>query len=520
MTFKFKRKPRRHQAEALRLWGGRDAFALLMEQGTGKTKVVIDFACQRYAEGAIDALLVLAPTDVAMGWVIDALPKDMSPQVPYVSAWYESNPLVSHRKVMDRVWDRDFVGLRVITMHYEALSGSKGQQYLATFLNTFRTLLAADESSAIKNITAKRSEFAVDISDRAPYRVILNGTPITRGPFDAYAQFRFLDTEILPFESYFAFKAHFCEMEDPKTSFLLRHIVQRANQNRGKGSESGKRKLSIHQLQMPVRVDGKVQYRNLTELQKLIAPYSYRVLKVDCLDLPPKEYSKRYIQLTPEQRKLYDSVRDNLITELDLGSISPAMKMTRMLRLQQILGGYVMFDGDTELTPLFASLKDNPRLESVGNVFEQCSGKLIVWSRFVREVDDIDAYLTERFKDKGFHGVKHYGPENDPKVREDNKKRYINDPDCRWFVGTQKAGARGLDGLQAVTSAVYYYSNSFSLDDRLQSEDRAHRDGTTGTVSIYDAIARGTLDDRLVDDLRNKKDVADIITGDPKLDWI
>lgn len=271
-------------------------------------------------------------------------------------------------------------------------------------------------------------------------------------------------------------------------------------------------------------------YCNLDELQILIAPHSYRVTKSDCLDLPEKLYSKRYVELSPTQRTLYNSLKKDIVAEFNGKVMSAPLALTKLLRLQQIVGGYFVPDQDMLIDPdgefiTTAGLnkpipepidKVNPRVESLIELLEETNGKVIIWARFRSEILAICSAIARTFGTKS--AVEYHGGV-DNKDRSDNIQRFQTQDDCRFFIGHVQAGGKGLT-LHAATTVVYY-SNDFSLENRLQSEDRAHRIGQKNNVTYIDFVASKTLDEKIVNTLREKKNVADLITGDTSLDsWI
>lgn len=493
----FKTKPYEHQKVGFMKSRDLPYFALLMEQGTGKTKVTIDTACWLYGRGKIDAVLVIAPNGVHANWVINEIPAHAPDHYEPRAAIYRSSMSKEEEKTLCSVLSPETSGLRIVAVNIEALTTKKGLAFVKNFLITFNTLLVLDESSVIKNPTALRTKNLLKISIHAKYRRILTGTPVTQGPLDVFTQFSFLDPHILHTQSYYAFRNRYALMKEMRTS-------------------AGKSFMNV------------VGYTNLDELQRLIAPHSYRVTKVECLDLPDKLYSKRYVSLSDTQRKLYNTLRKSVIAELNGRVMSADLAITKLLRLQQIVGGFFVPDdelwlcddlhGDENITGYHpvAIDKSNPRVESLIELAQETQGKLIIWARFRAEIDAITYRLRETF---GYPSVVEYHGGVEPSERSRNIHTFQNDESCRFFVSNTKTGAKGLT-LHAA-STVVYFSNDFSLDNRLQSEDRAHRIGQKNNVMYVDFVAENTLDEKIVQTLRSKKEIADLITGDnPIENWV
>lgn len=478
-----KHKPFAHQLKAYELGKGKRFFAYLCEQGTGKSKMIIDKTAYLWSEGHIDSLLVVAPNGVHENWIINEIPEHMPDWVNFRSASWHSAMKKSEQAAVDEVLDPAFDGLRIIAMNVEAFQykQGKGVKFAELFLKSTNCHFVIDESSRIKSPGAARTKTILRLGRQAEARAILTGTPITQGPLDLYSQFGFLSPDILGHKSFFTFKNHYAVWE------------RKVNRKTGREYPSLK------------------GYRNLSDLQEKIAPHSFRVLKDDCLDLPDKIYERRYVPLSEEQRKLYNQIRKQVVTELESGQVITVQEaMVRMLRLQQVIGGFVpVDDGKPEPIP-----GDNPRIESMLELIEETSGSIIIWARFVAELRLIRNILIDNY---GPESVACWWGEIRQEDRQDGLLRF-QQGESRFFIGQQHSAGYGLTLHKA--SSVIYYSNDFSLEARLQSEDRAHRIGQRNNVLYTDMEARGTIDSRIIAALRSKKSIADSITGDKLRDWI
>jgi SNF2 family DNA or RNA helicase len=491
--YSFKTTPFKHQLEVFLDSRDREFFALLMEQGTGKSKVIVDTTAWLYGQGEIDSLLVVAPNGVHRNWILNELPIHMPEYVDYEAAWYASGPNKKEKEAINKVLNQK--GLKIIAINVEALATVNGVTFARDFIINSNCLMVIDESTTIKNPKAVRTKAAIKLGNHAKFRRILTGTPITQGPLDAYTQFNFLDPTILNESSFYGFRNRYAIMKEMRTSARSFMVVD--------------------------------YYVNLDELKDKIAPHSFRVLKTDCLDLPEKLYQKRYVELSKEQAKLYKELKKEALIEFEGGSMSMTMAMTRFLRMQQVIGGFfqpdVEIDFDEEMNPIIQDRKPpipigdkNPRIESLIDLCKETQGKMIIWARFRAEIAAIVEKLHHEF---GRHSVVEYHGGVDNAQRSANIQAFQNDPQCLYFVGHVQAGGKGLT-LHAA-STVVYYSNDFSLENRLQSEDRAHRIGQTKNVTYVDMVAIDTLDANIVDVLRDKKNVSDMVTGDiPLENWL
>lgn len=500
--FIFKTQPRAKQLEALCLSANKKVFALHMEQGTGKTKVIIDTAAYLYSHGNIDGMLIVAPNGVQLGWILDQIPIHMPAHVPVVSAvWNRNKP-----KEVERVFVRDVMGLRVLAINYEALITPKGKDLVSRFLRVYRSLWVNDESHRLKNSKSKAAEYCLAFGRLAAYRRNLTGTPATESPIDLYSQFNFLDPGILGFSTLTSFRAHFAHIEPP-SSPLVKYVMDKlvAKYGRDRAAKMAPQLISKDK-------DGRPMYRNLEYLRSLIAPYSFRCLLSECADLPAVIYEKRYVTLEPEQRRMYNSLRDTMLLELrEQGVMSVPLAITRLMRLQQIVGGFAP-DEEGVGQAIFNTI---PKLTALDDIVEDFPGKIVIWARFTNELRMIADHLTAL----GF-GVARYWGDQGREERLENKQRFLTDQNCRFFVSQPRVGGTGLDGLQEVSNTTVYYSNEFPLTLRLQSESRTNRIGQTRPGVVIDIEAIDTLDRKIIETLRDKKELADCINGDTIKEWM
>ena len=307
----------------------------------------------------------------------------------------------------------------------------------------------------------------------------MTGSPVTKSPMDLFSQCGFLDPMALGQSSYFAFQNRYA-------------VVQRKTF----GSRS---------------FNDIVGYRRLDELNGILTGFSARTLKKDCLDLPDKIYVKRNVALTSEQTTIYEQMRRFALAQLERGELATtASVLTQLMRLQQICCGYIESD-EGRLQVL-----DNNRITELMNVVEENSGKAIIWCNYVYGIQEIIKNLTAVY---GADSVAAYYGATKQEDRQDIVKRF-EDPDSplRFFVGHPKTGGYGITLNEA--STVIYYSNSYDLESRLQSEDRAHRIGQKKSVTYVDLIAPDTIDEKIVEALRNKINLADQVLNEETKNWL
>jgi len=476
MNYKFKTKPYAHQITALEKSWNKENFAYFMEMGTGKTKVLIDNVAMLYDKGKIDGALIIAPKGVVKTWYEQELPTHLPDHIENVSVLWQPNITKTQQEKLDTLFEIDSA-LHILIMNVEALSTDKGVKFATKFINSHKTMMAIDESTTIKTPSARRTKNIIKIGLNAKYKRIMTGSPITKNPLDLYTQCEFLDPWLLDFASYYAFRNRYAEM---KTMHIRGRSIQVVD-----------------------------KFQNLGELSDIVKEFSYRVLKEDCLDLPPKVFIKRHITLTADQKRVYEQMKEQALAVLN-GKVTTTMTvLTQLMRLHQITCGYVTADDGT------TQQVESNRLNELMSILEDTDGKAIIWANYQLSVGEIIQKIIKVYGPDSY--VHYYGltPQED---RQDFIRKFQNDPKCRFLIGTPQTGGYGITLTQANT--VIYYSNGYDLEKRLQSEDRAHRIGQTKTVTYVDIIAEDTVDEKIVKALRNKINIASEVMGEELRDWI
>jgi len=476
MNYKFRLKPYAHQLTALEKSWNKENFAYFMEMGTGKTKVLIDNMSMLYDKGKIDGALIIAPKGVVKTWYEQELPTHLPRHIDNTTVLWQSNITKSQQEKLDSVLENEML-LHILVMNVEALSTEKGVNFARKFINSHKTLMAIDESTTIKTPTARRTKNIILLGKQAKYKRIMTGSPITKNPLDLYTQCEFLDPWLLDFTSYYAFRNRYAEM---KTMHLRGRSIQVVS-----------------------------EFKNLGELSETVKTFSYRVLKEDCLDLPPKNFIKRHITLTPAQKKVYEQMKKAAMAVLN-GKVTTTMTvLTQLMRLHQITcGHFTADDGSVQEV-------ESNRLNELMSILEETEGKAIIWANYQRDVAQIIEHIEKKYGEGSI--VDYYGltPQED---RQDNIRKFQNDSNCRFLIGTPQTGGYGITLTQANT--VIYYSNGYDLEKRLQSEDRAHRIGQKKTVTYVDLICEDTVDEKIVKALRDKINIASEVMGEQLKDWI
>ena len=476
MNYKFKTRPYAHQLTALEKSWQREYYAYFMEMGTGKSKVLLDNAALLYDQGKIDGLLIIAPKGVYKNWYAQEIPEHFPEHIEKVTVLWQANITKGQSKKLGRLF-KTGEELQILIMNVEAFSTQKGVEFAAKFLSCHQTMLVVDESTTIKNREAKRSKNICKLALHSRYRRILTGSPVTKSPLDLFSQCEFLRSELLDHSSFYTFRQRYAIMR--KMNF-------------------GGRSVEIP-----------IGYRNLPELSEKLKAFSYRVLKDDCLDLPPKTFMKRVIQLSPDQLKAYNQMKQLALAYLNGKSMTTATVLTQLMRLQQITCGHFKADDGTT-----QEIKNN-RIDELINVLHEVKGKAVIWAHWQRDVNLIIKALVKEFGNGCC--VDYFGltPQHE---RQENIRKFQEDEKVRFFVGTPQTGGYGITLTAA--STMIYYSNGYDLEKRQQSEARIDRIGQTRPMTYIDIICEDTVDERIVKSLRKKVDIATQIMGEELKDWI
>jgi SNF2 family DNA or RNA helicase len=470
-----KTRPMSHQTEgAARLDAAKEYYALGAEQGTGKTWMLLADAERQFLDDRIDALLVIAPKGVHINWVKREIPAHL--EVPALAEFWLSGANQKHTRKLARLLQPSD-DLVILAMNIDAVNTAPGYEFAKQFLLNHRCMMVVDESQRIKNMAAKRTKRVIELGRLARSRRISSGTLVSNSPLDLFSQFEFLAEGLLGTRSLRAFTAEYAELLPPGHPLL-----QAITRGRPGNPQVVKRDKA-----------GNPVYRNLDKLQGLIAPHTFRVLKSECLDLPDKIYQTQYFDLTPPQSRLYQELKKDKRYIREDGEIDVFSALTVINKLRQVTSGFIIVAGEAQ------GLKEaRPRLDALKETIEDCPGQVIVWASFREELKQIATEL----KDYGV--VEYHGG-----IGTQERERAVDDFQAgraRVFVGNPAAAGTGLT-LTAASAAIYY-SSSFSLEERLQSEDRCHRIGTRHPVVYIDIVARDTIDEKIAAALQAKKLIA------------
>ena len=415
--------------------------ALYMEMGTGKTRTALEMIKRRHDAGKIDRVLWLCPVSVMVNLYRD---------------------LKKHADGFEKI-----IKIRGI----ESLSSSIAlYAQLEDYVCAGKTMLVVDESSLIKNPKAIRSRRIMALGKLCIYRIILNGTPVSRNEADLFAQWYLLDWRILGYQSYWSFANNHLEF-DEKFKHKIRRVL------------------------------------NMDYLTDKIAPYSFMVKKEDCLPLPMKRARIAYYSMTEEQEAHYDQQKDKFLAMLlrigdDLGESAIYRTFTA---LQEISSGRrIVTEPEDRIRhePMFENPEDNPRIQCLLSQIEELDGKIIIWIKFTHELLDIAQVLASRY---GTDAVALFYGELGRKKRQMELDKFRDS--ARFLIANKSCAGYGLN-LQFCNQAIYY-NNDWDWATRAQSEDRMHRMGQEKDVILIDVCSWSSIDGRILDCLSRKENMAD-----------
>lgn len=458
--------------------------ALDMEMGTGKSRVVLEEAQQRYKMGDINSLLILCPNGVQQNWILDEVSKWV--EQPHRAAYYRSAMNAEERRAMDLVHAHPGPILRIWAFNIESLRNKVALGHIRAILKHTECMMVIDESHRIKGHKTAVTKSAHKLAQSAKYRRILSGTMAPNGPLDLWAQYTFLSPHILRYPNFYSFRSAYAQMKT-----------------------------------IPVKgrdVNVVVGYRHLDDLSERIDPHTFRAKKSECLDLPERTYETVSVEWGSHQQRMYkqmleDSVVDlgdvqgasaeeQLLNALDSEDKSKADNaLTKILRLQQITGGWLRGE-DGEYHPT-----NSRKLATLQDRLQDLNGKAIIWANFKPELEAIHKALTAEDPERAVL----YTGDTASGQRYGLVRKFQENPRCRYFVGYPGAGGIGINLTAA--NQVLWYSLMYRLDYYLQANDRAHRIGQRSSVTYTHLLIPGTIDAGIYRRLKEKAETMNQLRG-------
>lgn len=433
----------------------KQGVAILADMGTGKSLITIAVAGTLYLRGEIKRLLIVCPKSIVGVWESEF---EKFADYEYTLTVLEGDST----KKADTLRNMGSVGLQVVVVNYESVW--RLEQEIQMWKPD---MIACDESSKIKNPQAKQAKALHKLGQQAEYKVILTGTPITNSPLDFFSQYKFLDDGIFGL-SFYRFRARYAILG-------------------GYGN---------HQI---------VGYKNMAELVEKAHSIAYRIKIEDAVELPDKIDEVRYIELEKNAKRIYDSIDRESYAELMQGEVTTRNILTRLLRLSQCTGGFIRDDADSIVQEV-----SRAKLEALEDILDECEEqgkKTVVFARFVPEIEAIEKMLKKR---KTGYSIIH----GKVKDRSEQVEQFQKDDNVKVFIGQLQTTGMGLT-LTAANVAVFY-SLDFSYANYEQSRARIHRIGQTKKCVYIHLVAKNTVDEKVMQALKNKGDVAKLLVDDYK----
>ena len=426
-----------HQEQAVEKLKHLKIGALYMEMGTGKTRTALELIKIRLATGKVDRIIWLCPCNIKA----------------------DIHRGIREHSNLDDLGILDVVGIETLSSSVRECSR------LLEIVQNNSTYLIVDESSLVKNHASLRTIHIQQLANACAYKMILNGTPISRNEADLYAQWCILDWRILGYKSYYSFAANHLEIDDRGR---IRRVL------------------------------------NTDYLAEKIAPYTYQIKKADCFRLPQKNYHIKYCSLTPQQDENYDEILDKLLTSLDEMSNTAIYQLFGAL--QAVVSGYevkIVYSGwhpHAIRCKYMDNPEDNPRLSALLSCIANNNDKTIIFCQYTDEIETI----TRLIRASGRSAVQFYG---EMSITKRNAAIDAFRSNTQYFVANKSCGAFGLN-LQ-FCHKIIFYSHDWNWGTRAQAEDRVHRLGQTHDVEITDICMDDSIDWQILRCLGSKENLSD-----------
>lgn len=464
-------QPWKHQLEAIDRAKNIDCFALFFEMGAGKTSTTVNILRHKFnAHQKIIRTLILCPVIVVDNWRKEWLAHSKTD--PKRITLLQGSQVARRKQLAKAI---ELEPGRIVITNYEALLMKDLYEDIRKW---HPVAMVLDESHKVKDPKAKRTKFATTLADEAIFKYILSGTPILNSPMDIFSQFRVMDGGRSFGKNFFAFRAEYFY-----------------DKNAGMARDK----------YFP---DWRIRPGSLDRINEKIFEKGMRVTKEECMDLPPLVKQTLAVDMTPEQNRLYQEMKKDLVTYLGDKACVATMALTKALRLMQIASGFVKLEDSS-----IVKVKENPKQAALEELLSELTPnhKVLIWAVFkenyeqVREVcQKLDIQFVE------VHG-------EIPNAKKFEAVESFNtDPRVRVFLGHPGSGGIGINLVSA--SYSIFYSRTFSLEHDLQAESRNHRGGSKEAghekITRIDLVAKGTIEELVLKKLANKEEISESLLRD------
>jgi len=519
----FKTKPYEHQLTAFERFKDSEYFALFMDMGTGKTKTIIDISAHKYVTNQIDAVLIIAPNHVHSQWVLEQLP--MHCPIPYESVIWSSGKSSSNHflRRLDTFSQFNNHKLKFFAVNVEAFQSDSVLKHIATYVKRNRVFTVVDEATRIKTPTAKRSK-NIHRLNKYGQRAILTGTPSAKSPFDLWSQFEFLKANYFD-TTFFIFKRRygimmkgtnrqtgksFNTLIDERTFNITKAKVKKLKEERGVDELCDRdyemlaaiMDISEKNVRFIAKAPKYTRFKRVEELKEMIAPITYSIKKEQCLDLPAKVYEPIYLEMGKEQKRIYVNLKQQLIAEFEGQELTVQNKVALTVRLMQVCGGFFPYKDDEGISKVKTIEAKNAKIERILEDIDEIDDEqpIIIWAAFVPEIELLYKELSKHYSCCTYYG-------KTPSHKRDKIKQDFMEGKYKIFIGNTAVAGFGLN-LQNAT-IQYYYSNSFSVENRLQAEDRSHRIGVKTTCVYKDVVYKNSIDEKVTNAIKTGRSLND-----------
>jgi SNF2 family DNA or RNA helicase len=526
-----------HQKEAIERFKDDSEIALFFEMGCGKSATILAIIASQFRHEKLDALLIIAPNDVHRQWAIEQV-------IEWLDVPFEIQCLFGRGGAREAYPFDDKPGvLPVVCVNIDTFSTPAKWEDIVAWANSRKTFIVLDEATVIKNVSAKRTQRILyefnEVTRRKQQilsskvksvgRAILTGTPVTNGPMDLWAMMEFLRPNFFG-RNWYSFQNHFgmftkMDINGRAISIPLNEDTWAAIKGINSYGEAyaifGCSEDTFNTIHAQGAYEG--PYKHADELKQLIAPVSmFKQLK-DCADLPPQIYNQRLLKMSDAQQACYDSMCAELLAEYAGHKATALNKMTAIIRLQQISSGFIYdrdYDpelddiGEEDVIARLYGLTDsydvtpddrvqwigtsNPKLDAIYRDIDESTKPVIVITRFSAEAARIFGDLSAKMKCCLMTGWKRIGS-----VEEFKANKY------HVMVANSSVVQHGFN-LQN-SHSIMFYSNTFSLETRLQTEGRIFRLGQTEPCLYTDYLNADSVDEKIVSALKLKRNLLDYI---------
>jgi len=441
-----------HQSRGIDFALDRKATLLHMGLGTGKSRVAIEVARRIGARRT----LVLCPLSVCDAWLDQFTRFGRDFRVAILNTGSVAKKAAYAKGMAERAMA--YGDPFTCVVNYESARNNPLAAWLAQ--QKF-DLLVLDESHRIKSPAGKTSRWVSRLAQTCGKRLALTGTPMPHSPLDVYAQFRSLDPKIFGW-SFVQFRRTYAVM----------------------GGWQNKQVTA---------------FKSLPDLRARMARITFQVDR-SVLDLPDAIHERRVVDLSPNAQRLYADMERDFCAQVKDGEITAANALVKLLRLQQLTSGRVTVESDALVSPLVQV--DDAKEKALAELLTDLphDEPVVVFGRFKADLASVHGAA----KSTGRASLELSGSRRELKAWQGG--------DAPVLACQIQAGSTGID----LTRAAYcvYLSTGFSLGDYEQSLARVHRPGQSRGVAYYHIVARGTVDEKVYDALRSRKNIVEAVLAD------